>query len=165
MRALSGTKILPIGQATASLLREKGLVPDFLPREFTSEGIIEILNTLDLTGRRVLLPRAEEARDIIVTFIKDHGGSCDVVPIYKASLPKEIASFDQKPDIITFTSSSTVNNFLTLYGKEALEGSTIASIGPVTTATLEKAGFCAHIEAKQYDIPGLVEAIEEYIKG
>ena len=165
MRALSGAKILPIGQATASLLREKGLVPDFLPREFTSEGIIEILNTLDLTGRRVLLPRAEEARDIIVTFIKDHGGSCDVVPIYKASLPKEIASFDQKPDIITFTSSSTVNNFLTLYGKEALEGSTIASIGPVTTATLEKAGFCAHIEAKQYDIPGLVEAIEEYIKG
>lgn len=164
VRVLGGVKILPIGQATASLLQEKGIIPDFLPKEFTSEGIVEILRTLDLVGKRVLLPRAEEARDVIVTFVRNHGGSCDVVPLYKASLPKDVAPLDQKPDIVSFTSSSTVKNFLILYGKGALEGTTVASIGPVTTKTLEEAGFHAPIEAKRYDIPGLAEAIEHYVK-
>ncbi|OPY76313.1 MAG: Uroporphyrinogen-III C-methyltransferase [Syntrophorhabdus sp. PtaU1.Bin050] len=162
-RALSGAKVLPIGPATASLLQSKGIIPDFLPDKFTSEGIIEILKTVEVEGKKFLLPRAEEARDIIVEYIKDHGGSCDVIPVYKASLPKEIAPVSEKPDIVTFTSSSTVRNFINLYGERTLEDTLIASIGPVTTGTLRDHGFQAHIEAERYDIPGLVEAIEQCV--
>jgi uroporphyrinogen III methyltransferase/synthase len=163
-RALAGIKILPIGQATASLLQSKGIIPDYIPEIFTSEGIVEVLKNTEVSGKRFLLPRAEEARDIIVKFIKNQGGTCDVIPIYRAALPKDIAPLAEKPDIITFTSSSTAKNFVALYGKDALEDTTIASIGPVTTKTLKALGFKTHIEAKSYDIPGLVEAIEEYIK-
>ncbi len=163
-RALAGVKILPIGQATASLLELKGIIPDYMPNTFTSEGIVEILKTTDVTGKRVLLPRAEEARDIIVKFIRNQGGTCDVIPIYRAALPKDIAPLSEKPEIITFTSSSTAKNFVTLYEKNALKDTTIASIGPVTTKTLKSLGFTAHIEAKRYDIPGLVEAIIEFVK-
>jgi len=164
-RVLSGIKILPIGQATASLLELKGIIPDYLPNTFTSEGIIEILETMELTGKKFLLPRAEEARDIIVQFIKKKGGTCTVIPIYRAVLPKEIVPLSEKPDIVTFTSSSTAQNFVTLYGENALKDITIASIGPVTTKTLKSLGFTVHIEAKRYDIPGLVEAIIECVKG
>jgi len=163
-RALAGIKMLPIGQATASLLASKGIIPDYMPDTFTSEGIVEVLKTLDITGKRFLLPRAEEARDIIVTFIKTQGGTCDVIPIYRAVLPKGVAPLSEKPDIVTFTSSSTAKNFVTLYGVDALKDAVIASIGPVTTKTLSDLGFKTHIEAKRYDIPGLVEAIEEYVK-
>jgi uroporphyrinogen III methyltransferase/synthase len=162
-RALAGIKILPIGQATASLLESKGIIPDYMPGTFTSEGIVEVLETMEIRDRRFLLPRAEEARDIIVTFIKNHGGTCDVIPIYRATLPKQTTPLSEKPDITTFTSSSTAKNFVTLYGKDALKNTIIASIGPVTSRTLNDLGFKAHIEAKRYDIPGLVEAIEEYV--
>lgn len=162
-RALAGIKILPIGQATASLLKLKGIVPDYLPDTFTSEGIIEILETMEITGKKFLLPRAEEARDVIIRFIKKKGGTCTVIPIYRAVLPREIVPLSEKPDIVTFTSSSTAKNFVALYGKNALKETTIASIGPVTTKTLESLGFKVHIEAKRYDIPGLVEAIIEFV--
>lgn len=164
-RALAGIKILPIGTATASLLESKGIIPDRIPDTFTSEGIVEILKTMEVEGRRFLLPRAEEARDVIVAYIKKQGGTCDVIPIYRADLPKEVVPISEKPDIITFTSSSTAKNFVVLYGKTALSDIAIASIGPVTTKTLDDLGCKAHIEAKRYDIPGLVEAIEEYARG
>jgi uroporphyrinogen III methyltransferase/synthase len=163
-RALAGIKILPIGQSTSLILESKGIIPDYLPDTFTSEGIIEILKTVEVSGKKFLLPRAEEARDIIVKFIKNKGGTCDVIPIYRATLPKVIAPLTEKPDIVTFTSSSTAKNFITLYKKNVLKGTKIASIGPVTTKTLESLGFTVHIEAKRYDIPGLVEAIIEYVK-
>ncbi|OPY74534.1 MAG: Uroporphyrinogen-III C-methyltransferase [Syntrophorhabdus sp. PtaU1.Bin153] len=164
-RALSSAKIVPIGPATASLLQSKGIIPDFLPDKFTSEGIIEVLNAVEAAGKKFLIPRAEEARDIIVQYIRDRGGTCDVIPVYRASLPKETVPVSEKPDIVTFTSSSTVRNFITLYGKQALEDTLIASIGPVTTGTLKDHGFQAHIEAERYDIPGLVDAIEQYVRG
>jgi uroporphyrinogen III methyltransferase/synthase len=164
-RVLSSAKIIPIGPATASLLQSKGIIPDLLPEQFTSEGIIEVLKAVEAAGKKFLLPRAEEARDIIVEYIRDHGGSCEVIPVYKASLPKETTALSEKPDIVTFTSSSTVRNFITLYGKQALEGTLIASIGPITTKTLRDNGLREHIEAERYDIPGLVKAIEQFVRG
>jgi uroporphyrinogen III methyltransferase/synthase len=163
MRALAGIKILPIGHATASLLESKGIIPDLMPKEFTSEGIIEVLGQLDIRDCKFLLPRAEEARDVIVEYVRRKGGSCEVIPVYKTLLPEPPPKLAEKPDIITFTSSSTVNNFVKLFGTRVLGQSLIASIGPVTTKTLEKHGFRAHIEPKRYDIEGLVGAIEEYL--
>lgn len=162
MRSLHGIKVIPIGDATASFLTARGIIPDHLPDQFTSEGIIDVLKGLTVSDKRFLLPRAKGARDVIVQFIKTQGGICDVVPVYKALLPKKTRPLDEKPDIVTFTSSSTVTNFFKLYGKDVLKDAIIASIGPVTTKTLNSYGLQVHIEAKRYDIPGLVEAIVNY---
>ena len=161
-RALHGIKVLPIGTATAALLREKGVIADFLPDRFTSEGIVDVLKDAGVKSRRFLLPRAEEGRDVISEYIASHGGTCDVIPVYRTVLPGSIPFPEEPPDIITFTSSSTVNNFVTLFGTEALKGATIASIGPITTDTLKKHGIDAHITAGRYDIEGLVEALVAY---
>ncbi len=161
-RALHDTKIIPIGQATAALLEMKGISADFIPRSYTSEGIIEILKKLKLKGNRFLLPRAERGRNVLAEFVKKHGGICDVIPVYKTIIPKINIPLIEKPDIVTFTSSSTVDNFVTIYGKKILKKTLVASIGPVTSATLRKHKIPIHIEATQYDIPGLIEAIETF---
>ncbi|MBA4416967.1 MAG: uroporphyrinogen-III C-methyltransferase [Syntrophus sp. (in: bacteria)] len=161
-RALGGAKVLPIGTATAALLKSRGIVPDFMPEYFTSEGIIGVLEKMEIKGRKFLLPRAEDARDVIVKYIKEQGGQCDVIPVYRTTLPENPVSLIEKPDIITFTSSSTVTNFITLYGKDVLENACIASIGPITSETLEQYQIKADIEASQYDIDGLVDAIVRY---
>ena len=161
-RTLHDTKIIPIGQATATLLEMRGIAPDFIPQTYTSEGIVEILKKLTIKGNRFLLPRAEAGRDVLAEFIKKQGGICDTIPIYKTSLPKKGAPLTEKPDVVTFTSSSTVDNFIAIYGKQILKKTLIASIGPVTSETLRGHNIPIHIEAAQYDIPGLIEAMETY---
>lgn len=161
-RALRDIKIIPIGRATATLLEMKGITPDFIPQSFTSEGIVEIIKKLKIKGNRFLLPRAEGGRDVLAEFIKNQDGICDVIPIYKTTLPKKGVSLTEKPDVITFTSSSTVDNFIAIYGKQILKKTLIASIGPITSETLRRHNIPIHIEAAQYDIPGLIEAIGTY---
>jgi len=164
VRALSNIKVIAIGDATASDLKTKGVIADYIPEQWTSEGIVEVLKSIGVKGKMFLLPRAEDARDILVNYIHNNGGTCHVIPIYRTSMPDKIEDIKEKPDLVTFTSSSTVKNFVTLYGKEMLSTSTVASIGPITTKTLRDYGIDVHIEAKRYDIPGLVEAIEGYYK-
>lgn len=162
-RALHGIKIIPIGNATAMSLLSKGVIPDFLPEEFSSEGIIKVLQKMDIRNKRFLLPKAKESRNVIVEYITKEGGICNTVSLYKTVVPKKPSSLTEKPDIITFTSSSTVDNFITLYGDGLLKESIIASIGPVTTERLKENNIRVHIEAKRYNISGIVEAIEEYV--
>jgi uroporphyrinogen III methyltransferase/synthase len=161
-RTLRDIKIIPIGRATATLLTMRGITPDFIPQTYTSEGIVEILKKLKIKGNRFLLPRAETGRDVLIEFIKKQGGICDVIPIYKTTLPKKGVALTEKPDVITFTSSSTVDNFVAIYGKQILEKALIASIGPITSETLQGHNIPIHIEAAQYDIPGLIRAMETY---
>ncbi len=149
--------------ATASFLESKGIIPDYLPDTFTSEGIVEILKAAEVTGKKFLLPRAEEARDIIVKFIKNKGGICDVIPIYRTALPKHVAPLDEKPDIVTFTSSSTAKTCYPIRKKRPQRYKDSFNRAS-TTKTLKNLGFTAHIEAKRYDIQGLVEAIIEFVK-
>jgi uroporphyrinogen III methyltransferase / synthase len=162
-RDLYGIKILPIGDATASFLKTVGVIPDLVPAQFTSEGIVNALRGLEVKGNTFLLPRAKDARDVIVDYIKNQDGKCDVVPLYKAVLPKTPDMLTEKLDIITFTSSSTVKNFLKIYGKKALNNALIASIGPITTETLRENNIDVNIESGKHDIKGLTEAIEQYI--
>lgn len=162
IRALYNIKIIPVGEATAELLKSSGIIPDFFPERFISEGIIDILKSLNIKDKRFLLPRAEQARDVISEYIKNQGGICDIIPLYKTVLPTSASPITEKPDVITFTSSSTVNNFIELYGKDILGEIIVASIGPVTTDTLKKHKVDVHIEAERYDIKGLVDAIEGY---
>lgn len=163
-RSLYKIKILPIGDATASFLKSIGIIPDFIPEEFTSEGVIEVLKNLDVRNNKFLLPRAKDARDVIVEYIGSQGGICDVVPLYKTTLPEKPSKILEKPDIVTFTSSSTVKNFLKIYGRKELADVLVASIGPVTSSTLRENNIEIHIEAMKYDTEGLLKAIEQYIK-
>lgn len=162
VRCLNNINVFAIGEATANALKKIGIKPDFVPEKWTSEGIVETLKTFTVKEKRFLLPRAFDARNVIAQYIEKNGGYCHVVPIYKTILPKKIEHFHEKPELITFTSSSTVKNFITIYGKEILKDSIIASIGPVTTETLKDNSIDVHIEAKRHDIQGLIEAIEYY---
>jgi len=115
-----------------------------------------------------LLPRAAVARDVIPIELRKLGATVDVVEAYRNIVPENAAQlvgeiFDaaDRPDWVTFTSSSTVNNLVTLAGREALEGVGIASIGPVTSETARSHGLRVSAEAKQFTIDGLVNAILE----
>ncbi len=163
-RALSGITIIAIGGATAAHLAVYGIKADLVPEQFTSEGVVSVLDTFGVSGKNFLVPRAEQARDVIIRHIRQNGGSCSVLPIYRATVPSPAASLPEDLDVFIFTSSSTVNNFILLYGKEILKDKVIASIGPITTATLIKSGIKVDIEAGRSDIPGLVSAVESYFQ-
>ena len=159
-------RICAIGPATRRAVENLHLKVDLMPEEYVAEGLIQAFAGLDLNGKRVLLPRAAVARDLIPAELSKLGAHIDVVEAYRNVVPPEAAarahevfSSEKKPDWITFTSSSTVKNLLAIAGREALEGVRIASIGPVTSSTLRAHGLNVDAEAKQFTLDGVVEAI------
>ncbi len=171
---LSSLKICAIGPATAKQLEEKGMRIDYIPKEFVAESILKGFEKMDLKGRRILLARAKEARDVLPRGLKKMGVEVDVVETYRTVKPrggakrlKQLLTVD-KPDVITFTSSSTVNHFAELIKKEELkkllEGIAIACIGPITAQTARRWGMRVRIQPKQYTIPKLTQAIVRYFK-
>jgi uroporphyrinogen-III synthase len=137
-----------------------------MPREYVAEGLVEAFASEDLAGKRILLPRAAVARDVAPEALRRRGARVDVVEAYRTVLPesaparaREIFGPARKPDWITFTSSSTVTNFVEAAGADALEGVRVASIGPVTSATARAAGIHVDVEAAEYTAAGLVAAI------
>jgi uroporphyrinogen III methyltransferase / synthase len=161
-RLLASLAIVAIGPATTERLTAFGVRPDIVPARYTSEGINEALKNRELTGKRLLMPRAEDASDVVVKEAVQRGATCDTVAVYRTSLPEKIEAITEQPHLFTFTSSSTVTNFLTLYGRTPLEGAIVASIGPVTSQILTSHNIPVHIEAARSDIPGLIAAIESY---
>ncbi len=159
-------RICAIGPATRNALESLHLKVDLMPREYVAEAVVEALAAFDLTGRRILLPRAAVARDLIPTALAKAGAHVDVVEAYRNELPaaaparaSEIFSRGEKPDWVTFTSSSTVDNFMRIAGPDALGETRAASIGPVTSASLRAHGIEPAVEAREFTIDGLVEAI------
>jgi len=176
--ALAHLRIAAIGPATRAAIEQRGLAVTVTPKEYVAESVVAALQRR-VKGRRVLLVRAKVARDVIPRELRRAGAHVDVVEAYETVAPKAsekrlrsaLASKTRKPHAITFTSSSTVKNFVGLLGlrgaRAALkkpapyQGTHTASIGPVTSATLREFGLPVDIEAGQYTIPGLVEAIVE----
>ena len=171
-RALGDISIGAIGPATAESLRARGVIPDFLPRVYTTEGIIAGIKRLNISGQRFLLPRADIVDDTLSNALRQCGAEVDDIAAYR-TLPahqtiakaREMLQSGQI-DVITFTSSSTVANLMS-----ALKGDTlatddvrIASIGPKTSEAVIKAGLKVDIIAKEHTIPGLVAAIEAYYR-
>lgn len=157
-------KLCAIGPATQRALEELHLKVDLVPKEYVAESMVEAFAAHDLAGKQILLPRAAVARDVVPTELRARGAVVDVVEAYRTVVPavsaEEIAdAFAQKPQWITFTSSSTVKNFLALAGRERLEGVRIASIGPVTSDTARKHGVEVTVEAAEHTMDGLVRAI------
>ena len=158
-------KVCAIGPATRRAVEELGLTVDIVPREYVAESLVEAFAGEDLSGKRVLLPRAAVARDVAPEALRARGAVVDVVEAYRTVIPEDAAERAReifgvrKPDWITFTSSSTVNNFVAAAGRKALAGVRVASIGPVTSRTLREHGVAVDVEAPVYTTDGLIEAI------
>ncbi|MCJ7785253.1 MAG: uroporphyrinogen-III synthase [Desulfobacterales bacterium] len=169
---LSSLKICAIGPATAKQLEEKGMRIDYIPKEFIAESILKGFEKMDLRGKRILLARAKEARDVLPKGLKKMGAEVDVVEAYRTVNPrggtKRLIHLltNEIIDVITFTSSSTVNHFMELLKgvdlKKVLKGITIACIGPITAQTAKKWGMRVQIQPKEYTIPALVREIAKY---
>ncbi|MBX6771788.1 MAG: uroporphyrinogen-III C-methyltransferase [Chloroflexi bacterium] len=169
VRALKGIRLAAIGPATAGALAAYRLRVDFCPSEYIAEAIVEGMGQFDLRGRRILLPRAREAREVLAEGLAARGALVDEVAVYQtgpASTPEEaLALFENGGiDIATFTSSSTVRNLVALLGDRArplLSSVLVACIGPITARTARDLGLTVQIEAQEHSIPGLVAAIEQ----
>ena len=174
VRALGRMQTAAIGPATARQLFEYGLTSDIVPETYRAESVVEAFGKVNLKGKKILLPRAKEARPILPEELKKMGATVDEITAYETLKEAENRDDlvqnlkDNSIDLITFTSSSTVRNFKALLPAEKftklIKGVTIASIGPITSDTAKKLGFDVHITAEDYTIPGLVEAILQYYK-
>jgi uroporphyrinogen-III synthase len=159
--------IAAIGHATASAIASLGYQVDLVPGEYVAEAVLEELIGRGVAGKRVLLPRADIARDTLPDGLREAGALVDVVPVYRTRLPERVDSAilemvtNGRVDVVTFTSPSTVRNLLQLLGGRFPEGIVVACIGPITARAVEDAGINVDILASEYSIPGLVRALSE----
>ena len=174
VRALAGLTMCCIGPRTAEALSAYGLRADVIPEEFQAEGILEALDGRPVRGMNVLIPRALVAREILPEQLRTRGATVDVVPVYRTIRPAVATDRLREQlrtraiDIISFTSSSTVRNFVELFAsrEEMLQlvgESTVACIGPITAATAREVGLTVHVMASQNTIPALADAIVESV--
>lgn len=173
-RALAGTRVAAIGPATAARLAGHGIQADAVPAEYRGEAAFEAIAGasaaagVSLAGARVLVSRAQEAREALPALLRAAGAQVDVAPAYKTVAPEGSAVGELKEmlaartvDAVTFTSSSTARNLLSALGDDRplLGRARLFSIGPVTSATLADAGFPPYAQAAEYTIPGLVNVL------
>jgi uroporphyrinogen-III synthase len=171
-------KVAAIGPATKKAIEKRGIKVNVVPEEYVAESVVERLRD-QVAGKRVLLARARVARDVIPRELRKLGAKVDVVEAYETVVPQSsrtrlsaiLKDSKRRPDVITFTSSSTVRNFVNLTGRNMwrgrprprkanpLDGVRLASIGPVTSSTLRELALPVDVEAKEYTIPGLIKAI------
>jgi uroporphyrinogen III methyltransferase/synthase len=157
-RALAGARVAAIGPGTARALREHGVIADIVPERFVAEGLIEALAEIPVS--RVLIARAAGARDVLPDALGARGAKVEVVSLYETlaePIDPALAPALARADYLTFTSSSTVRFFLASAQPGA--DTRIASIGPVTSATLHQHGLTPDVEANRHDIDGLLDAI------
>jgi uroporphyrinogen III methyltransferase/synthase len=170
-RAFHGSKLCAIGQETAESLEAHGLRPELITSEYTAEGLAKALEGWEMDGMHVLVPRAEVARDALPSLLANRGAEVEILPVYRAKCPPEAGDallrlFNHEGvDVITFTSSSTVYNFVRAFPEDRLPAvlgdAEIACMGPVTADTARKLGLSVAIVAREYTTHGLVQAIAE----
>jgi uroporphyrinogen-III synthase len=175
-------QIAAIGPATKSEIEKLGLKVALVPEQYIAESVVESLRG-KVEGKRVLLARARVARDVIPRELRKMGARVDVVEAYETIVPPSsrtrlrliMKDPKRRPDVVSFTSSSTVRNFVALLGGRGPRSTSLragpshtiqfASIGPITSATLREFDLPVDIEAKEYTIPGLINAIARYNPG
>jgi uroporphyrinogen III methyltransferase/synthase len=167
-REIGAVKIAAIGPATAAKVKEYRFAVDLQPKEFVAEAIVKAFEEQgSVENQTILIARAEQARDVLPDELTKLGAIVDVLPVYR-TVPETddvsggIERFrNEGADLITFTSSSTAENFMALK-LPMPSGIETASIGPITSKTMRELGLKVDVEAAQYDIPGLVEAITDH---
>ncbi|MCP9455394.1 MAG: uroporphyrinogen-III C-methyltransferase [Nitrospira sp.] len=174
-RCLAGRQICCIGPRTAHELEKFGVKADVIPTEYQAEGILEALKESNVQSVRVLIPRAEVAREVLPDTLRARGAHVDVVPVYRTVVPNGTGESwkrllgEGRVDVVTFTSSSTVRNFVTMIGgKEQavslLRSVVVAVIGPITAKTAEEMGLTVSVMPETNTIPALVNAIVRYYR-
>ncbi|HEX7279262.1 MAG TPA: uroporphyrinogen-III C-methyltransferase [Solirubrobacterales bacterium] len=161
-RALAGVTVAAIGPGTARALAKRGVLADVVPERFVAEGLIEGLEDTEVSGARVLVARAAEARDVLPDALRERGAEVDVLPLYETVREEpgddEIEAA-QSADYVTFTSSSTVSNLTAALGDRFPSNARIVSIGPITSETIREAGLEVDVEAERHDVEGLLAAL------
>ena len=159
-----GVQVAAIGPSTAQALKERGVTPSFIPGEFRAEAILPGLG--DVRGERILLPLADIARKALVSELKKLGAFPEEIAVYR-TIParldvQALTELEKGVDIATFTSSSTVKNFIALLGNRAenlLKGVVVACIGPITAETAWACGLAVDLVAEEYTVDGLISAL------
>jgi uroporphyrinogen III methyltransferase / synthase len=158
----TGAVVAAIGLGTARALAEHGIRADIVPELFVAEALVEALADVDINGKRVLVARAAEARDVLPDALRERGAEMDVVALYETvreSPDPAAVEAAHSADYVTFTSSSTVRNLTEALGDRFPTSARIVSIGPVTSEAARDAGLEVHVEAERHDVDGLVEAL------
>jgi uroporphyrinogen III methyltransferase/synthase len=158
----AGTAVAAIGPGTARVLAEHGVAADVVPERFVAEALVEALAPVEVEGRRVLVARAAEARDVLPDALRERGAEVDVVSLYETireePAPAAVEAA-QEADYVTFTSSSTVTNLTAALGERFPARARIVSIGPITSEAARAAGLEVDVEAERHDIDGLITAL------
>ena len=174
IRSLKDIRLGAIGLKTAEALLEKGIRPDLLPDEYRAESMVDEFKKLGAKGLRILLPRVLGARDLLPDELRKMGGHVDVVEAYRTVMPgtgtEKVRAMLEAGGIhmVTFTSSSTVTNFIAMFKGDGdkiiqwMEGVDVACIGPVTAKSAEERGLKVRLIAKEYTIEALTSAIVDY---
>jgi uroporphyrinogen-III synthase len=174
-KQISHLRVAAIGPATREAVEDFGLTVSVVPEKYVAESVVQSLAG-QVEGKRVLLARAKVARDVIPRELKKMGASVDVVEAYRTVVPEASRSrltsimraAEGRPQVVIFTSSSTVRNFVRLMGEHPhstpaiFDGIQFASIGPITSTTLRDFGLPVDIEASEYTVEGLTRAIVEH---
>ena len=172
--ALSSRRVAAIGPATADALREHGVRVDVVPAEYRAEGLVARLRPRLTAGDRVLLPRAAQTRDVLVTALRELGVHVTEVAAYatrkaEGGAPRLAEALAAGAiDAVTFTSSSTARNFAEAFSddeRRAWRGRVaVASIGPITAATAAEYGLLTDVMPSEYTIPALTRALVDYFR-
>jgi uroporphyrinogen III methyltransferase / synthase len=171
IRSIGGASIAAIGPATAERLHGYALNVAAMPLEFVAEAIVEAIGAKRINGARILIPRAQVAREALPRLLRGRGASEVIVaPAYRTVRPKgqgverlRALAVAGNIDLVAFTSSSTVTNFCAMVGKQA-RGLKAAAIGPITAKTARQNDFDVVVEPRIYTIPALVNAVREYFR-
>ncbi|HET7589208.1 MAG TPA: uroporphyrinogen-III C-methyltransferase [Solirubrobacterales bacterium] len=161
-RALAGATVAAIGPGTGRALSKRGIVADVVPERFVAEALVDALAHIEVKGKRVLVARAAEARDVLPDALRKRGAEVDVVALYETvrEAPDEAeVERAQEADYVTFTSSSTVTNLVEALGDRFPREARVVSIGPVTSEAARAAGLQVDVEAERHDVDGLLAAL------
>jgi len=161
-RALANATVAAIGPGTARALAARGIRADVVPERSVAEALVESLEAVDVTDRPVLVARAADARDVLPDALRERRAKVDVVALYETVAEEpdpEAVEAASSADYVTFTSSSTVRNFVAAIGGGFPERARVVSIGPVTSEAAREAGLTVDLEAESHDLDGLIEAL------
>ncbi len=171
VRCLKDIRVGTIGPKTAEAVMEKGIRPDLVPEEYRAEALVKAFPKAGAVNLKILLPRAAEAREVLPEELKKMGARVDIVEAYRAIIPA--GGTDRvrnmlragEIDMVTFTSSSTVNNFVEMFREDGalfdqwMKNVAVACIGPITARTAEEKGLTVGITPDKYTIEALTDAI------
>lgn len=166
-RSLANATVAAVGRATADALRSCGVIADLVPDRFHSAALLPLISG-DLTGKRVVVVRAEQGNDEFLAALRARGADVHLAVAYRTVLSTSetlrAALARGGVDAITFTSGSTVESFFTLIGDERslIEGVVLAAIGPVTSDAIRRHGVEPTIEAAEASVDSLVESLAAY---